>query len=204
MTKSIKRIMAVLLLCVLTISVGVHPVHASENTITLSDYMSEEAIAFMSKLSTVYDVFDLDEYGKLTTNISMVEIKARAGFTDDEMIMFENMMLFNEDNPATSGGEQNPNTRIKVKNWKLYFTYDEVMMYFHAAAMLGSAAITAAISALASTVSPGVGTVLGVIAGYIVSADLAYLVLRAAAQQKGIYIGITWDGIFPVYDQGTW
>lgn len=85
----------------------------------------------------------------------------------------------------------------------MYFTYDDVATYLSAAAAIGPAAVTAALSALASTVGP-VGTVIGGILGYVVSADLCYLVIQAGALQKGIYIGVDWNGPFPVYTQGLW
>ena len=50
--------------------------------------------------------------------------------------------------------------RIHVKNWKVYFTYNDVMATLFAAAQVGPAAITAALTALGSAY-PGVGTAIG-------------------------------------------
>ena len=83
----------------------------------------------------------------------------------------------------------------------MYFTYDEVIDLFLAAASIGPAALVASLSALGTSIGGPVGGAISAIVGYISGADFMYLVLRASAMEKGIYIGIDWDGNFPVYTQ---
>lgn len=198
-----------MLSCMLLVVSSVCQVSAAEGDIadnqvtSISDYFSESDKEFLGKLTAVYDVFELDSEGVLFLTASLDEIQERAEFTDAEMLRFNEMLDFNKENPAI-GVESIPLTRLHVEDWKVYFTYDDVVMYLSAAAAIGPAAITAALSALATTAAPGVGTVIAAIVGYVVSADLCYLVLQAAVNQQGIYIGLDWNGIFPNYTQGTW
>ncbi len=207
--KRVKRWFAMMLSCMLLVVSSVCQVSAAEGDIadnqvtSISDYFSESDKEFLGKLTAVYDVFELDSEGVLFLTASLDEIQERAEFTDAEMLRFNEMLDFNKENPAI-GVESIPLTRLHVEDWKVYFTYDDVVMYLSAAAAIGPAAITAALSALATTAAPGVGTVIAAIVGYVVSADLCYLVLQAAVNQQGIYIGLDWNGIFPNYTQGTW
>lgn len=207
--KRVKRWFAMMLSCMLLVVSSVCQVSAAEGDIadnqvtSISDYFSESDKEFLGKLTAVYDVFELDSEGVLFLTASLDEIQERAEFTDAEMLRFNEMLDFNKENPAI-GVESIPLTRLHVEDWKVYFTYDDVVMYLSAAAAIGPAAITAALSALATTAAPGVGTVIAAIVGYVVSADLCYLILQAAVNQQGIYIGLDWNGIFPNYTQGTW
>lgn len=172
---------------------------------TISDYMDDDAIEFMQKMTSVYNYFSLNEDGILTVSKTEEEIQSIADFSDAEMLLYNEMLQYNQSHPAsTNPGTPSVSPRITVEDWKIYFTYEEVQMYLSAAAAIGPAAMTAALTALTTVVSPGVGTVLGAIIGYVVSADLCYLVIQAGLNQQGIYIGIDWNGIFPNYTQGTW
>ncbi|XBX04681.1 hypothetical protein QMP26_30135 [Enterocloster clostridioformis] len=176
----------------------------SETVFNVSDYMTKDAKDFMDKLMVVYEDFELDENGSLVLANSVDEIKEKAGFSDEEMVIFQNMMTYSKENPVGGKiGVEIPSTRLHVEDWKVYFTFEDVGMYLSAAAAIGPAAITAALSAMATTLGP-VGTAIGAIVGYVVSADLCYLVLQAGALGKGIYIGLDWNGPFPSYTQGLW
>lgn len=155
----------------------------------------------MSKLSTIYDEFELSDNGILSLKSSLSEIQEKANFNDVEMENFRNLLDFNKANPV---GEKNTvMPRIHVSDWKIYFTQSDVQTFLAGAAAVGPAAIVAALSALGSTV-PGVGTVIGTILGVVAAGDLCYLVLQAISANKGIYIGVEWNGIIPSYTQGLW
>lgn len=207
--KKVKRWFAMMLSGMLLVASSVSQVSAAESDIVesnitaVSSYFTESDMTFLEKLTTVYDVFELDDEGVLILTSSLDEIQVRAGFSDAEMLRFNEMMEFNKDNPAVAT-EDSIQPRLHVEDWKVYFTYDDVAMYLSAAAAIGPAAITAALSALATTAAPGVGTVIGAIVGYVVSADLCYLVIQAGIKHQGIYIGLDWNGVFPNYTQGTW
>ncbi|MGP8161374.1 MAG: hypothetical protein ACLQGJ_09185 [Candidatus Dormibacteria bacterium] len=89
----------------------------------------------------------------------------------------------------------------------IYFTYSNVLSFLYGAALAGPWAIAAAITAVASIMGGPVGTVIGIIVSIIggaTIANLAYLILQAVSQGRGIYFGITWDWIFPNWTEGTW
>ena len=163
--------------------------------------LDDETTSFLSKLSTVFDEFSLNDTGVLILNSSMDTIQKKAGFSDSEMIMFENLLQFNKSHPA--GQEDIPMTRIQVEGWKIKFTQADVQTFLAGAAAVGPAAIIAALSGLGSVV-PGIGNVLGGILGVVSAVDLCVLVSRAILQNKGIYIGIEWNGPIPHYTQGLW
>ncbi|MEK3978887.1 hypothetical protein MKY37_07270 [Psychrobacillus sp. FSL K6-2836] len=87
-------------------------------------------------------------------------------------------------------GDTTVNLMATVKDWKVYFSLDEVEMYFFAAAATGPVATT-------------ISLVLTII-GTATLVNLCYLITQAVVQKKGIYIGISWNGAFPNYAQGTW
>lgn len=92
-----------------------------------------------------------------------------------------------------------------VENWKIYFTHGEVRMYFFAAAAAGPVAMAGALDAVAFLLGGPVGGTIAVILTVIGTATLVnicYLVLQAEVKKKGIYIGVTWNGLFPDYTQG--
>ena len=205
MSKCTRKIVSLITVFVLIVTISVLPVSATEipSGIQISDYLSDDDILFMEKMALVYDVFAFDEAGNLVVTADLNQIQDRAGFTDAELLLFQQTISCantNNENISIPGN----NSRMYVSDWKVYFTYDEVMSLFFAAATVGPAALTAAISALSTSVGGLAGTILGAIIGFVVSADMCYLVIRAASTYKGIYIGFTMVDGFPVFDQGTW
>lgn len=176
-------------------------VEAANDGIVMSDYITDENREFFNKLMIVFDEFTLDDNGILGVKSSLSEIQEKAGFTDDEMAIFNGLFEFNKTYPA--GAENIILTRVHVSDWKIYLTQGDVQTFLAGAAAVGPAAIVAALSALGSTV-PGVGTVVGAILGVVAAGDLCYLVLQAISANKGIYIGVEWNGVVPSYVQGLW
>lgn len=96
---------------------------------------------------------------------------------------------------------------VYVEDWKVYFSNDEVKMYFFAAASIGPAALAAALNSVVFMLGGPVATTISLVLSIIGAAsllNLTYLVIQAGTQGKGIYIGVTWNGVFPNYTQGTW
>lgn len=96
---------------------------------------------------------------------------------------------------------------VEVKDWKVYFTLDEVKMYFFAAASTGPVALAAALDSVAFLLGGPVSATIAIVLSIIGAAtlvNLCYLITQAVVLKKGIYIGITWNGAFPNYTQGTW
>lgn len=174
---------------------------AVQDGLFLSDHLTQENKDFLNKLSTIYDEFELSDNGILSLKSPLSEIQAKANFNDAEMENLRNLLDFNKVNPV--GEKDTVMPRIHVSGWKIYLTQSDVQTFLAGAAAVGPAAIIAALSALGSTV-PGVGTVIGAILGVVAAGDLCYLVLQAISANKGIYIGVEWNGIVPSYTQGLW
>lgn len=198
---------------------NVYSNRSNENFINISDYLTEDDLIFMKSLEKIYPYFKFDEKGALTLTKEISEIKSTFNFDDDfiyrlnkllESDIAKNAVMYVKGintNVSTYKDDRYDNEikpTVYVKNWKVYFTYDEVMATFFAAAQIGPSAIIAALAGIGTAIGGPVGTTIGTIVGYISGADFLYLVLRAAALKKGIFIGLDWDGLFPVPTQGTW
>jgi len=214
-----KKIISLFLVLSLLVGMYTLPVSASETSvlgneldgIRLSDYIDDEDLEFFSKLEKVLDEFTLSKDGTLELKKSLIEIQEEAGFSKAEMVIFEDMLGFNKENPAigitqidSQIDESAISTKVYVEDWKVYFTYDEVLTLLFAAAQIGPAAMVAALSALGTAIGGLVGTTVAAILGYITAASFCYLVIRAVSMKKGVYIGLDWDGPFPVIADGTW
>lgn len=198
--------------------------HEKENIKLLSaeiyieDYLDQDDKVYLDKLTKVFDEFSLNSSGVLKVDKSLSEIQEKAGFTDVEMERFNEILIFSKNNPSVANERKiseaiskditkTGNTiepQVFVEDWKIYFTLEEVQTYFLAAAQIGPAAIVAALAGLGTAIGGPVGTAIGTIVGYVSGAGFAYLVMRAVMLQKGVYIGLEWDGLFPVYVDGTW
>ena len=185
----------------------------SENVnIKISDYLSEEDLNFIKEMEKIYPYFDFDSEGNLILTKSIDELKDKYGFDEAFISRLDTVLnsrlskqisrSISETSIENNG--LNPELRrIHVKNWKVYFTYNDVMATLFAAAQVGPAAITAALTALGSAY-PGVGTVIGAAIGLFGGGTIVYWVLQAAANKQGFYIGIDWNGAFPNPAIGTW
>lgn len=163
-------------------------------------------------MEKIYPYFDFDSEGNLILTKSIDELKDKYGFDEAFVSRLDTVLnsrlskqisrSISETSIENNG--LNPELRrIHVKNWKVYFTYNDVMATLFAAAQVGPAAITAALTALGSAY-PGVGTVIGAAIGLFGGGTIVYWVLQAAANKQGFYIGIDWNGSFPNPVIGTW
>ena len=137
--------------------------------IKISDYLSEEDLNFFKEMEKIYPYFDFDSEGNLILTKSIDELKDKYGFDEAFVSRLDTVLnsrlskqisrCISETSIEYNG--LNPELRrIHVKNWKVYFTYNDVMATLFAAAQVGPAAITAALTALGSAY-PGVGTAIG-------------------------------------------
>ncbi len=187
--------------------------------IMISDYMTRDEVEFMKKLEPIYQYFEIND-GKLFLNVDENILVDEYDFTQSDLLRLEKMYSFAEENiisnndviesinnlSLTDGTNLNGTKitpMVHVSNWKIYFTYDDVMGSLFAAAQIGPAAIIAALSAVGSAV-PGAGTVVGAVIGLIGASTIIYFVFQAAALEKGLYIGIDWNGPFPNPAIGLW
>ena len=93
--------------------------------------------------------------------------------------------------------------RVFAKNWKIYFSYEEVESLFLAAANAGPAAMTATFAAI-GIMYPVFGSIVGTAIGLLGGGTICYFVFQAAARRQGLYIGVDWNGPFPIPAIGNW
>ncbi|KZE75042.1 hypothetical protein AV654_27195 [Paenibacillus elgii] len=107
--------------------------------------------------------------------------------------------------PRNSVSSVTPN--LHVSDWKIYFNQDDIQQYLFVAAGVGVPAFIIALEGISLILGPAgpIITTILTIAGYSGMANLCYLVLQSKYNnQKGVYFGISWNGVFPNLTQGTW
>lgn len=107
--------------------------------------------------------------------------------------------------PRNSVSSVTPN--LHVSDWKIYFNQDDIQQYLFVAAGIGVPAFIVALEGISLILGPAgpIITTILTIAGYSGMANLCYLVLQSKYNnQKGVYFGISWNGVFPNLTQGTW
>lgn len=174
------------------------------DSVNISDYMSEEDIKFMSKLESIFTEVEIKN-NRLSINVSDKELIDIYGFNESEVLKIHHIIKFQNDSVIDFQNlkVQSPKLRIHVSDSKIYFTAQDVLSTLYVAASVGPAAIMFALSAACSVV-PAAGTIIGALVGLIGGGTICYYVLQAVALQKGMYIGIDWNGAFPNPAIGLW
>ncbi|MDK6804521.1 hypothetical protein [Aerococcus sp. UMB7834] len=183
----------------------------SNQKYSISDHITNEDKKFMEKYSATYSQFELDSEGKLLLGLTDDQLINDYNFSNSEVekiheiINYQHTNVDNAKNMTSNGDTSIVTPYLHVSDWKVYFTYDDLVMYVSSAAQIGPQAIVAALAGLGSVVAtPGVGTVIGTAIGLFSAGTIAYQVTQALANQQGWYIGVTWNGAFPNPDSGTW
>lgn len=171
--------------------------NSTGNDIYLDDVVSSENMDFLLKLEQIFEYVELDN-DNLILNLTEKELIEKYNFNQDEVYKINELLVANKSFTTNQSNENYIKPQVYVKDWKIHFSAIEVQDYFLAAAQIGPAAIVLALTALGSVV-PGVGTVVGILG----AGAIAYTVTQALAQHRGMYIGITWNGIFPNPDMGV-
>ena len=160
----------------------------------------------MKKLQSIYPYFAIDNNGKLYLTVEINELQSKFQL-DEQFIQKLNDILqspiSNNNLHSYSSGSNLGLRRVFVKNWKIYFSYEEVESLFVAAANAGPAAMTATFAAI-GIMYPVFGSVVGTIIGIVGGGTLCYHVLQAAARRQGLYVGVDWNGPFPIPTLGNW
>ncbi|MBR0092099.1 MAG: hypothetical protein IJP92_10405 [Lachnospiraceae bacterium] len=169
--------------------------------VTIGDSITPEAQDFLDKVESVFPYFEIGEDNRLSISLSNEELTSEFGFTDEDIMALNEMLRFQSN--AVDNSTRQTNERVYVSDWKIYFDAIDVQSYLFAAAQIGPAAIIAALSALGSSV-PGAGTVVGAIVGVFGASTIIYYVFQAVSLGKGMYIGVDWNGPFPVPAIGLW
>lgn len=180
--------------------------YSSRNVIQMSDYLTKDDLEFMTKLQSIYPYFAIDNNGKLYLTLEINELKNKFQL-DEQFIQKLNDILqysiSNNNLQSYSIGSNLGLRRVFAKDWKIYFSYEEVESLFVAAANAGPAAITAAFAAI-GIMYPVFGSIVGTFIGLVGGGTICYFVLQAAARRQGLYIGVNWNGPFPSPAIGNW
>ncbi len=209
--KIITSVLATLMLLIVLptkVNASTQPIstYSNRNVIQMSDYLTKDDLEFMKKLQSIYPYFAIDNNGKLYLTLEINELKNKFQL-DEQFIQKLNDILqysiSNNNLQSYSIGSNLELRRVFAKNWKIYFSYEEVESLFVAAANAGPAAMTATFAAI-GIMYPGFGSILGTAVGLWGGAAICYWVLQAAARRQGLYIGVDWNGPFPIPAIGTW
>lgn len=177
--------------------------------VNLSEQLSQEDKVFMEKLETIYSEFHLNENNELVLLKSASDLKSEYGLNNQDIEKISEMISFQKENSKIKQSSESQDNMISpmlhVSDWKVYFTNNDLKMYLSSAVQAGAPAVVAALAALGTTVAtPGVGTVIGVAIGLYGASTIMYQVTQALANGQGWYLGVSWNGIFPNPDSGTW
>lgn len=209
--KIITSVLATLMLLIVLptkVNASTQPIttYSSGNVIQMSDYLTKDDLEFMKKLQSIYPYFAIDNNGKLYLTVEINELQSKFQL-DEQFIQKLNDILqspiSNNNLHSYSSGSNLGLRRVFVKNWKIYFSYEEVESLFVAAANAGPAAMTATFAAI-GIMYPVFGSVVGTVVGIVGGGTLCYHVLQAAARRQGLYVGVDWNGPFPIPTLGNW
>lgn len=173
-------------------------------TITMDDF-SDADVQFLNKFVSVLDGYYTSENGEISFSYTDSEL-ANLGFTPEDLGKLDEInsqvcgIVISEDDNTIMA-------RIFVEDGKIYFDNGDVHAFLFAAASVGPEALYAAIVGLGTLLGGAVGTTITAILGALGAASLSYLcylIIQAAANGQGIYIGIEMNGIFPNFVAGTW
>ena len=209
--KIIASVLATLMLLIVLptkVNASTQPIttYSSGNVIQMSDYLTKDDLEFMKKLQSIYPYFAIDNNGKLYLTVEINELQSKFQL-DEQFIQKLNDILqspiSNNNLHSYSSGSNLGLRRVFAKDWKIYFSYEEVESLFVAAANAGPAAMTAAFAAI-GIMYPVFGPIVGTLIGIVGGGTICYHVLQSAALRQGLYIGVDWNGPFPIPAIGNW
>lgn len=175
--------------------------------------ISPKAISFTKKMidSGLIKEFEFNKNGKLVLKDSINNIKVKYSLDDSSVHELKALLAFaqkrNSVNVSPESKNQVISPNVYVSNWKVYFSNDDINAFLFASAQIGPAALAAALDGVATLMGGPVGTTIGVVLdvlGASALSRLCYLIIQAEANDQGIYIGISWNGGFPNYTDGTY
>jgi len=169
------------------------------------DDFSDADIQFLNKFVGVLNGYYTNESGEMSFSYTNAEL-TRLGFTSADIGKLTEInsrvcgIVLPEDDTFIM-------TRVFVEDGKVWFDNGDIHAFLLAAATVGPEALYAAIVGLGTLLGGVVGTTITAILGALGAASLTYLcylIIQAAANGQGIYIGIEMNGVFPNIVSGTW
>lgn len=176
----------------------------SPAVITMDDF-SDADIQFLNKFVGVLDGYYTSDTGVMGFSYTNAEL-ANLGFTPADI------GKLTEINSRVCGHVLSEDdtfgmTRVFIEDGKIWFDNGDIYAFLFAAASVGPDALYAAFVGLGTLLGGLVGTTITGILGFLGAASLSYLcylIIQAAVNGQGIYIGVEMNGIFPNFVAGTW
>ena len=197
--------LALSLLFVTTVSASAANIPNDDPMVITMEDFSDSEIQFLNKFVSVLDGYYTEENGEIGFSYTNADL-SNFGFTSADIRQMAEInsricgAVIPEDDTLIK-------TRVFVEDGKIYFDNAEVGSLFLAAATIGPEALYAAFVAAGTLLGGVVGTTITAILGALGAASLTYLcylIIQAAANGQGIYIGIEMNGVFPNIVSGTW
>lgn len=151
----------------------------------------KEALAYYQKIfidSNLYKEYSLDSQGRLVTELSDMEIQNKYALSDADMEFISDVLETNH-NSATPKA----NTRMTIKNFRVYLTYSETKSYLGGAITAGPVAVTGALAVIGAAVGGPLGSVVCGVAGIYGASYIVSVANNAIRNRRGVWIG--WGGI---------
>lgn len=146
--------------------------------------------------SGMYQDFQLSDKGEMVSSKSFEQLQAEYGLNEEEMTFIKRVIATNNQaaqSPIEIPGSVNPRTRMSVKNFRVYLTYNETKSYLGSAVIAGPIAVIGALAAIGGMVGGPLGTVVCGLAGAYGASYIVDVTKSAINKRKGIWLG--WGGI---------
>lgn len=209
MYKKMISFMLTICLCLGTvISVNAQPLEIASESST-SDNLNASELEFLNKVQDIFPYFIFDEVGNLVLELSEDELIQVYNFNEEDIKYLNQAMGLAADlGPVTLETKMNNSidSKIHFNDWKVYFTYDDMVAILLTAATAGPAAVYFALVGLGSLLGP-VGTALVAAVGVLgipSLLDFCETILEASIKRKGVWLGVEINFIIPRITCGTW
>ncbi|WP_206921972.1 hypothetical protein [Alicyclobacillus suci] len=186
-------------------------VSTTTSSSTQSFVPSQAAQDFLGKMisSGLINEFSFDQNGKLTLNDSISDLASKYNLNSSDVANLQAIINAAQSygSESTSSSKTGIQPQLSYSGGTVYFSHDDVDAYLFAAASVGPAALMAALDALATLTGGPVGAGLSLILDVLGASSLAgftYMCVQAEYNGQGVYIGLTWNGVFPNISYGFW
>ncbi|MCL6446128.1 MAG: hypothetical protein K6T83_22235 [Alicyclobacillus sp.] len=181
-------------------------VSLSNSQIFTPSPQAEQFVNYMITSGLIKE-FTLGSNGRLTLKEPLSLIQQKYHLDSAQMSNLEYILNESQEyaNISPSVGRISP--QLFYKNGIIYFTHSEVVATLFAAASLGPEAVVATLETLGTLTGGPIGTAIVAILSAIGAPALSqftYYIIQAYYNDEGVYIGISWNGIFPNIVTGTW
>ena len=159
--------------------------------------LTEEQDAVLQRYQRVfintgmYQEFTVTDDGALTTAQDYTSLQKKYSVSEDDIQFVKDLVAANQ--KAVQQAKTGIRTRMTVKNFRVYLTYNETKSYLGTVVTSGPIAVIGALAALGMTVGGPAGAVISGVAGIYGASYVVTVTRNAIKQKKGVWVG--WGGI---------